>query len=162
MAMMRKKSGSDSGSGKVRPPEQSAKDGEVIPPSSGPRLPMGLSIGDVVALAQEATAFMREASSYLAERERTKQADIDARNELQRIEAELQKTKSEHDREIIRLGQDEKIVNEILAQLAGLREGVSPMLSNIASLDHSRVETLMRILDTITTLQRNLLEQCRR
>ena len=144
--------------GKGNPPASVPKEGEVLPPTTSSRL----SISDVIAIAQEATAFMREAAEYLSEREKTRQALIHSRHELERINADLEKERLKHEGAMRRLDQDDKVVETVLAQLADLRESVRPLLAEVANLDHHRVQTLMALLDKITTLQGNLLEQCRR
>lgn len=145
-------------SGKGKPPVSAPKEREELPPSTSPRL----SFDDMIAIAREATVFMREAAGYLSEREKTRQAVIQSQHELERISADLEKERMTHQGNMRRLDQDDKVVETVLAQLTDLRECIRPFLADLANLDHHRVQTLMALLDKITTLQGNLLEQCRR
>lgn len=143
---------------KGKPPASVPKEGEVLPPTTASRL----SIGDVIAIAQEATAFMREAAGYLSEREKTRQALIQSQHELERINADLEKERLKHEGEMRRLDQDDKDADILRLQLADLREGIRPLLAELANLDHLEAQKLMAILDKIIAMQGNLLEQRRR
>lgn len=154
----RRAAAKDTSGGKGKPPVSTPKEGDVLPPTTSPKL----SFDDMIAIAREATAFMREAAGYLSEREKTRQAVIQSQHELERISADLEKERMTHEGEMRRLDQDDKVVETVLAQLVDLRECIRPLLAELANLDHHRVQTLMAILDKITTLQGNLLEQCHR
>lgn len=142
---------------KGKPPASTSKEGEVLQPTTGFRL----SIGDLIAIVKEATGLAHEAVGFLSEREKTRRAIIESQHELERISADLEKERQKHEVAIRRLDQNDKVVETVLAQLADLREGIRPLLAEVVNLDHQRVQTLLALLEKITTLQSNLLAQCR-
>lgn len=145
-------------SGKGKSPATSApKEGEIISPGTGRKL----SINDAIAIFREVTAFMHEAAGYLSEREKTKQAMITSQYELERINSALEQARMKHEQKMRRLDRDDRIVEVVVAQLSDLRKAIQPFLAEFAELDLHQMQALMGLLDKITTLQANLLEQCR-
>lgn len=143
---------------KGKPPASLPKEGDVLTPKSGSRL----SISDVIDIAQEATAFMREAAGYLSEREKTRQALIQSQHELERINADLEKERMTHEEKMRDQDHIDKCADIIIQRISFFQVLMQEYVSNIPILNSHEFQSLLSLIDRSDVAIVRLLETIRR